>query len=80
MLNRSALLQKNLSPDTLVLLSKPADITYFSGFQFLLPNEREALLVITSQSAHLLYSSFSPVTKREGILYHNSAKNFNSSH
>jgi Xaa-Pro aminopeptidase len=70
MLNRSALLQKNLSPDTLVLLSKPADITYFSGFQFLLPNEREALLVITSQSAHLLYSSFSPVTKREGILYH----------
>lgn len=43
-----------------LLLSNPTDITYFTGFRSLVPEEREAFLIITPNSAHLLHASFSP--------------------
>lgn len=67
---RTLRLQSSLSPSTAIVLSKPADIQYFTGFVCLNPQEREAFLVVTSQSATLLYPTFSPVNKEKGIRYH----------
>lgn len=53
--------QQQLAPDTFTLISNPADIEYFTGFQFLLPAEREAFVTISSQEATLWYASFSPL-------------------
>ena len=61
-------LRQDLDSKTGLLLSTPTDITYFSGFQFLVPEEREALMVITPQSATLLRASFSPFKKSDGIV------------
>ncbi len=43
------------------LLSRPSDITYYTGFQFLLSEEREAFLLVSATSAKLWYASFSPL-------------------
>lgn len=53
--------QKTLSEQIVSLLSNPADIEYFTGFQFLLPAEREAFLTIDGTEAILWYASFSPL-------------------
>lgn len=53
--------QKSLAVQTVSVLSNPADIEYFTGFQFLLPAEREAFLTIAGADAILWYASFSPL-------------------
>lgn len=58
---RLSLLQKNLSSTQGILVTDPHDITYFSGFMTLVPEEREAFLVVTKKQAYLLYTSFSPL-------------------
>jgi Xaa-Pro dipeptidase len=59
--DRAARLQTLLSPTQLLLLSTPTDISYFTQFQFLVPEEREAFVVITHQKVFLLSGSFSPL-------------------
>lgn len=54
-------LQAKMQPSAAYLLSSIGDIRYFSGFEFLVPAEREALLLVTKKSAMLLHASFSPV-------------------
>lgn len=51
--------------DHALVLARPSDISYFTGFEFLTPldQERDAYLVVTPQTAHLLYASFSPFTQ-----------------
>lgn len=44
-----------------LLLSRPSDIAYYTGFQFLLSEEREAFLLVNSSQAKLWYASFSPL-------------------
>lgn len=44
-----------------ILISSPADIFYLTGFQFLVPQEREALLVIAKKNIYFLYPSFSVI-------------------
>lgn len=46
---------------TALFLSRPADIAYYTGFQFLLSEEREAFLLIGDSIAKLWYASFSPL-------------------
>lgn len=60
---RLARFQTCLPDQTAALISKPTDITYFTGFQFLLPEEREAFLLITPTNVHLFHHRFSPITK-----------------
>lgn len=67
--NRITTLQKTISPGFAVLLADPQHIRYLTGFQSLAPGEREAFLVMTNDSATLLYASFSPVEKQSIIEY-----------
>src|SRR5579885_1928128 len=53
--------QSSLSFSEACLLSTANDIHYFSQFEFLLPEEREAFLLITAKETYLIASSFSPV-------------------
>jgi Xaa-Pro aminopeptidase len=50
--------QNSLTP---LLLSRPSDIAYYTGFQFLLSEEREAFLLVSKSLAKLWYASFSPL-------------------
>lgn len=59
--------QHQLPAGTAALLSDPADIRYFSGFRFLVPAEREGLLVITKESTFLIQASFSPSINQSEI-------------
>lgn len=53
-----------------VLLSRPADIRYFSGYdQFLVPEEREGFLLICKTSARLIHPAMSTFVKQADILY-----------
>ncbi len=61
--------QVHLDPQTAVLLSKPADIIYFVDFGFLVPEEREAFLLITKSKATLFHHSFSPTKKNNFCQY-----------
>lgn len=54
-------LQATLAPDQAYLLANPHDIFYFSDFLTLVPEEREAFLLVSSKNAHLIYASFSPL-------------------
>lgn len=62
-----ASLQQRLAPTQACLLSQAGDITYFSQFHFLVPEEREALLLVTAQRAFLLHGRFCPVATIEGV-------------
>lgn len=53
--------QTTLLPNQAVLLATPTDITYLTGFEFLVPEEREALLIVTATHSFLIHASFSPV-------------------
>lgn len=64
--SRLRIFQDQLDQQTAVLVSRPTDIFYLTGFGFLLPEEREAFLLVTNQAAALLHHSFSPVTKNPG--------------
>lgn len=69
-LARITLLQSSIETHQLFLISRPADIQYFTGFVCLNSEEREAFLVISNMSATLLYPSFSPVHKMDRVQYH----------
>src|SRR5689334_10576124 len=65
--NRLKQWQANLVPDTITLISNPADVEYFTGFQFLLPAEREAFVTITHRETTLWYASFSPLPEKLAV-------------
>lgn len=67
--NRTGKLQKKIIANESVLLSSSSDITYFTNFNFLVPEEREAFVFITKASVNLIHSSFSPVDDYEHINY-----------
>lgn len=52
--------QNTLAPQEAYLISKATDITHFTGFPQLVPEERESLLCITATKAFLFHHSFSP--------------------
>ncbi len=54
-------LQATLQPHQALLLSHPNDVVYCTGFEYLVPEEREAFFVITKQNFYLIRASFSPV-------------------
>lgn len=60
-LSRRKKIQKNLDEHQAILISNPSDIFYLTNFQFLVPQEREALLVVCKKKSYLLYPSFSPI-------------------
>ncbi len=66
-MSRLKKLQRQLPPNTAYLLSSLGDIRYFTNFEFLVPTEREALLLITKNSALLLHASFSVAEVFSGI-------------
>lgn len=57
---RVSKLRSFLTENQAVLLSQPHDITYFSGFEVLVPEEREAFLVVSKHKTVLQHASFSP--------------------
>lgn len=57
---RLSLFQSHLQPQQAALISSINDIYYFTNFEFLVPEEREAFLIVTAHSAHLIISAFSP--------------------
>jgi Xaa-Pro aminopeptidase len=62
-------LQSHLEPYQAVLLSNPNDITYYSHFSYLVPEEREGLLLVTQEQAYLLYASFSPTPNTNRLVF-----------
>lgn len=68
-LQRIHSLQKTLMPNQGMLISKAADVAYFTGFMTLVPEEREAFFLITPTSASMIYAAFSPIEKLTGITY-----------
>lgn len=62
-------LQKSLAATDVYLISSPSEIQYYTGFSFLVPQEREAFFICTDTSANLIYSSFSPIQNFEFINY-----------
>jgi Xaa-Pro aminopeptidase len=73
-------LQTQIPVDQGWLIANPTDIQYLTGFVSLVAEEREALLLVTHQHAHLMYSAFSPVTKLPEITYHTGVYNQKISH
>lgn len=67
---RIATLQSNLQPEQVFLLSRPADVQYYTGLLNLNPEERESFLVLSNKRANLLYPTFSPITQLDSIEYH----------
>lgn len=62
-------LRSRLQSHQLLVLSRAADIQYYTGFVCINPEEREAFFVLSEKSAVLLYPSFSPVQKVKEISY-----------
>lgn len=58
---RLEVLQHSLAANQAVLVSKPTDITYYTGFPQLSPTEREAFLLVMANSITLFHHSFSPL-------------------
>ncbi|MCC6710899.1 MAG: M24 family metallopeptidase [Candidatus Pacebacteria bacterium] len=57
---RLKVIQQQIEPGEAYLISKATDITHFTGFPQLVPEEREAFLCLTQQQAFLFHHSFSP--------------------
>ncbi len=66
---RIATLKKKLEPNTLYLFSNPSHITYFTGFEFLVPNEREAFFVCDTHSSTLIHTNFAPIAPSDFLNY-----------
>ena len=67
---RKQRLLKNLHKNQAILLSQPADITYFTGFnQFLVTNERETLAYLSHQRITVLHPHFTTVANIAQIEY-----------
>lgn len=62
-------LQKIIPESTILFITKPSDIFYFTGFEFLVPEEKEAYLIVSSINVYLLHASFNPITKQSHIEY-----------
>ncbi|GIK83486.1 MAG: aminopeptidase [Patescibacteria group bacterium] len=62
-------LKQKLNPNTLYLFSNPSHISYFTGFQFLVPNEREAFFICGSKTAALIHTSFAPLCNSDFLTY-----------
>ncbi len=62
-------LQKQIENGQSILLSSSSDVAYFTNFNFLVPEEREALAFITKNSINLIYTSFSPIDNFSYINY-----------
>jgi Xaa-Pro aminopeptidase len=58
--HRLAQLQAQVGTTEAFFLSNPADIEYLTGFACLVPEEREAFLVLTTSKMYLIHASFSP--------------------
>jgi Xaa-Pro aminopeptidase len=54
-----------LKPNQAILISLPTDVVYFSGFQMLVPEEREGFFVVTPAHSYLIKASFSPSPAEE---------------
>ena len=67
--NRLSYIQAKINTGTALFITKESDIHYYTGFNFLVSEEREAYLVITKSSVNLLYSSFNPLIKQDEINY-----------
>lgn len=68
--SRVQLFQHNLAPNQLAIISYPAEIQYLSGFdQFLLPYQREAILLCSKSSLILLHPHFLTLPKLNFIEY-----------
>lgn len=63
-------LQSHLESNQGLVLARPDDIKYYTGFNTITSTEREAYLVVTKKEIVLLYPSFSPVEKIAGIKFH----------
>lgn len=68
-INRIAKLQKNLTDNQAILLSSTSDVKYFTNFNFLVPEEREAFAFITKKSTNLIHTNFSPIDNFPFINY-----------
>lgn len=67
--NRILKLKEKLNPNTLYLVSNPSHIKYLTGFEFLVPNEREAFFICDKNISTLVHSSFSPICNFNFISY-----------
>jgi len=67
--NRVKKLRKIIDVNALYLFSSPNQIAYLTGFQFLVPSEREAFLVVVKEAAILIYTSFAPLTRFDFLTY-----------
>jgi Xaa-Pro aminopeptidase len=67
--NRTNKLQNEIKNNQSILLSSSSDISYFTNFNFLVPEERESLLFITKNSVNLIHTSFSPINNYSHIKY-----------
>lgn len=65
--SRLALLQSTLEPDSALFLTTGTDIEYLTGFESLVPEEREAFLVVTSTKGFLIHASFSPTPSATSV-------------
>lgn len=62
-------LKSKLEPNTLYLFSNPSHIAYFTGFQFLVPSEREAFFVCSDTIATIIHTSFAPINNFNFLEY-----------
>jgi len=62
-------LQKNIKSQDAFFITKESDIHYYTGFNFLVQEEKESYLLVSKNSVYLIYSSFNPVSKQDGITY-----------
>ena len=65
---RLSKLQEKLASDEAILLSDYHDIYYFSEYQQLVPEEREAFLLICQQQSFLIHASFSPAPQHHFLI------------
>jgi Xaa-Pro aminopeptidase len=63
-------LSQFLGQDQALLLSLATDITYLTGFEHLVPEERESFLLITPHTNIFFHASFSPFKAPSGINVH----------
>lgn len=62
-------LQLKIDQNQALFITRESDIYYYTEFNFLVPEEKEAYLVVTKNSTYLIYASFCPVTKGREIVY-----------
>jgi Xaa-Pro aminopeptidase len=62
-------LKKKIPKYSAFLISNPTQIKYFTEFNFLVPTEREAYLVVTNNEVFLIYNSFSPIIRHSFCNY-----------